>query len=86
MTGYWTSPEAQIPLGQTMLLARTDLVIAAGGHGGLPAGEDFLMVNGVTNLAAGELLPYVVYFYRQHPASLSSSACLSAKVHAASPG
>ncbi|MEV0445831.1 glycosyltransferase [Streptomyces spectabilis] len=72
VTGYWTSPEAQIPLGQTMLLARTDLVIAAGGHGGLPAGEDFCMVNGVTNLAGGELLPHVVYFYRQHPAQMTA--------------
>ncbi len=72
VTGYWASPEAQIPLGQTMLLARTDLVIAAGGHGGLPAGEDFLMVNGVTNLAAGELLPHVVYFYRQHPHQMTA--------------
>ena len=44
------------------------------------------MVNGVTSLAAGELLPHVVYYYRRHPHSLSSSACLSAKVHAASPG
>ncbi|MEV5994691.1 glycosyltransferase [Streptomyces sp. NPDC052115] len=72
VTGYWASPEAQIPLGQTMLLAQTDLVLAAGGHGGLPAGEDFLMVNGVTNLAAGELLPHVVYFYRQHPAQMTA--------------
>lgn len=72
VTGYWSSPDAQIPLGQTMLLARTDLVLAAGGHGGLPAGEDFMMVNGVTNLAAGELLPHVVYFYRQHCAQMTA--------------
>ncbi|MFH8991381.1 glycosyltransferase family 2 protein [Streptomyces sp. NPDC017940] len=77
VTGYWTSPEAQIPLGQTMLLARTDLVIAAGGHGGLPAGEDFLMVNGVTNLAAGELLPHVVYFYRQHSAQMTAGGSVA---------
>ncbi|MEV3857583.1 glycosyltransferase [Streptomyces sp. NPDC050095] len=63
---YWTSPQAPIPLGQTMLLARTSLVLAAGGHGGLPQGEDFLMVNAVTSLAAGELLPHVCYFYRRH--------------------
>ncbi len=72
VTGYWTSPDAQIPLGQTMLLARTDLVVAAGGHGGLPQGEDFVMVNGVTNLAAGELLPKIVYFYRKHPSQMTA--------------
>ncbi|MEV5878062.1 glycosyltransferase [Streptomyces sp. NPDC052101] len=72
VTGYWTSPDAQIPLGQTMLLARTELVFAAGGHGGLPQGEDFVMVNGVTNLAPGELLPHVVYCYRKHPAQMSA--------------
>ncbi|MEU8954963.1 glycosyltransferase [Streptomyces sp. NPDC048518] len=72
VTEYWASPEAEIPLGQTMLLARTDLVVAAGGHGGLSVGEDFLMVNGVTNLAAGELLSHVVYFYRQHDHQMSA--------------
>jgi hypothetical protein len=72
VSAYWTSPDAQIPLGQTMLLARTSLVVAAGGHGGLPQGEDFIMVNGVTSLAAGELLPHVVYFYRQHRAQMTA--------------
>ncbi|MDF3148214.1 glycosyltransferase [Streptomyces sp. T21Q-yed] len=72
VTEYWASPEAQIPLGQTMLLARTELVVAAGGHGGLPQGEDFVMVNGVTNLAPGELLPHVVYYYRKHPAQMTA--------------
>ncbi|MFI5804381.1 glycosyltransferase [Streptomyces sp. NPDC051561] len=72
VTRYWTSPHSPIPLGQTMLLARTDLVRAAGGHGGLPQGEDFLMVNTVTSLSAGELLPHVVYFYRKHPAQMTA--------------
>ncbi|MFD4476435.1 glycosyltransferase family 2 protein [Streptomyces sp. NPDC058471] len=71
VTGYWASPDAQIPLGQTMLLAHTDLVVAAGGHGGLPVGEDFVMVSGVTNLAPGELLPHVVYYYRQHAGQMT---------------
>ncbi|MGW2404060.1 glycosyltransferase [Streptomyces sp. NPDC001739] len=71
---YWISPSAQIPLGQTMLLARTDLVRAAGGHGGLPQGEDFVMVNGVTSLAPGELLPHVVYLYRKHPHQMTAAA------------
>ncbi|KOT97641.1 hypothetical protein ADK70_07945 [Streptomyces rimosus subsp. pseudoverticillatus] len=71
---YWAAPSAEIPLGQTMLLAHTQLVRAAGGHGGLPQAEDFLMVNGVTTLAAGELLPHVVYFYRKHPHQMTRGA------------
>ncbi|WP_399428883.1 glycosyltransferase family 2 protein [Streptomyces sp. WAC 06783] len=71
---YWASPSAEIPLGQTMLLAHTELVRAAGGHGGLPQAEDFLMANGVTTLAAGELLPHVVYFYRKHPHQMTRGA------------
>lgn len=50
-----------------MLLARTELVRAAGGHGGLPQAEGFLMVNGVTTLTAGERLPHVVCSYRKPP-------------------
>lgn len=70
---YWASPSAQIPLGQTMLLARTELVRAAGGHGGLPQGEDFVMVNGVTCLAPGELLPDIVYLYRKHAHQMTAA-------------
>ncbi|KUJ68242.1 hypothetical protein ACZ90_20155 [Streptomyces albus subsp. albus] len=32
-----------------------------------------MMVNGVTSLAAGELLPHVVYLYRKHPAQMTAS-------------
>lgn len=35
-----------------MLLMPTELVRAAGGHGGPDQAGDFLMVNGVTTLAA----------------------------------
>ncbi|MDX3855670.1 glycosyltransferase family 2 protein [Streptomyces sp. AK02-01A] len=72
VTTYWSSPGAQIPMCQTMLLARTSLIVAAGGHGGLPQGEDLIMVTGVTSLAAGELIPHVVYFYRKHPGQMTA--------------
>ncbi|KAA6212304.1 hypothetical protein CP973_23015 [Streptomyces albofaciens JCM 4342] len=52
MWTYGTSPSAEIPLSRTMLLMPTELVRAAGGHGGPDQAGDFLMVNGVTTLAA----------------------------------
>jgi glycosyltransferase involved in cell wall biosynthesis len=71
---YWTAPEATIPLGPTTLLARTDLIRAAGGHGGLSQGEDLLMATTVTALAEGDLVPHVVYLYRKHPYQMTRSA------------
>ncbi|MFJ6437846.1 glycosyltransferase family 2 protein [Streptomyces sp. NPDC091416] len=68
---YWPTPQATIPLGQTQMIARRDLVEAACGHGGLPQGEDFLYVGTLTALSAGALLPVVTYFYRQHGEQLT---------------
>ncbi|MFF4933206.1 glycosyltransferase family 2 protein [Streptomyces griseofuscus] len=63
---YWNSPETKPPLGHTMLLTRTELLRLSAGHGGLVKGEDYVLVLGVTGRGAGELLPEVVYLYRDH--------------------
>ncbi|MEC3997157.1 glycosyltransferase [Actinacidiphila sp. DG2A-62] len=67
---YWPTPHHTIPLGPTTILARTHLWSAIGGMGGLVQGEDYLALR-VTHLAAGELLPQVVYHYRKHPHQLT---------------
>lgn len=63
---YWSSPERKPPLGHTMLLTRTEIARASGGHGGLWKGEDYVYVMSVTGRSAGELLPVVTYHYRDH--------------------
>ncbi|MEV0445150.1 glycosyltransferase [Streptomyces spectabilis] len=70
---YWPTAHDTIPLGQTQLIARRELVEAASGHGGLPQGEDFLFVGTLTALSAGALLPVVTYLYRQHEEQMSRS-------------
>lgn len=69
---YWTAPDATIPLGPTTLLARTNLVRAAGGYAALPQGEDYAYLIGVTGQARGALLPEVVYHYRKHPSQMTA--------------
>ncbi|MFD3809271.1 hypothetical protein ACFWTC_38375 [Streptomyces sp. NPDC058619] len=49
-----------------MLLTRTEIARAYAGHGGLAKGEDYVYVMSVTGISDGELLPDVVYHYRQH--------------------
>lgn len=63
---YWPLPQDTIPIGPTTILARTRLVRAAGGMGGLVQGEDYMAAVGVTALAPGVLLPLPVYKYRKH--------------------
>ncbi|TLQ39397.1 glycosyltransferase family 2 protein [Streptomyces marianii] len=63
---YWPSPAKKPPLGHTMLLTRTEIARASGGHGGLWKGEDYVYVMSVTGRSAGELLPVVTYHYRDH--------------------
>ncbi|MFB8401190.1 glycosyltransferase [Streptomyces sp. NPDC055912] len=63
---YWPSPASKPPLGHTMLLARTELARACGGHGGLWKGEDYVYVMSISGRSAGELLPVVTYHYRDH--------------------
>jgi hypothetical protein len=67
---YWPAPQHTIPLGPTTILAPTRLWSAIGGMGGLVQGEDYLALK-ITSLAAGELLPRVVYHYRKHDAQLT---------------
>ncbi|WP_435127332.1 glycosyltransferase family 2 protein [Actinacidiphila sp. bgisy144] len=67
----WPSPHHTIPIGPTTILARTSLWSVIGGMGGLVQGEDYLALK-ITSLAAGELLPQVVYHYRKHPHQLTS--------------
>ncbi|MFF1716518.1 glycosyltransferase family 2 protein [Streptomyces sp. NPDC058268] len=63
---YWPSPmESKPPMGHTMIMARTELARACG-HGGMHKGEDYAFVMGVTGQSAGELLPDIVYNYRDH--------------------
>ncbi|MFH9957436.1 glycosyltransferase family 2 protein [Streptomyces roseolus] len=62
---YWPRPEDTIPIGPTTILARTRLVRAAGGMGGLVQGEDYMAAVGTSNLAPGVLLPVPVYRYRK---------------------
>ncbi|MFF9016587.1 glycosyltransferase family 2 protein [Streptomyces sp. NPDC014870] len=62
---YWPRPEDTIPIGPTTILARTRLVRAAGGMGGLAQGEDYMAAVGTSNLAPGVLLPVPVYRYRK---------------------
>ncbi|MFE2639472.1 glycosyltransferase family 2 protein [Streptomyces scopuliridis] len=64
---YWPSPQdGKPPLGHTMLLTRTVIARAYGGHGGLTKGEDYVFVMSITGNAAGELLPDITYHYRHH--------------------
>ncbi|WP_308379124.1 glycosyltransferase [Streptomyces sp. ISL-43] len=64
---YWPSPhDGKPPVGHTMLLTRTEIARAYAGHGGLTKGEDYVYVMSVTGNSDGELLPDVVYHYRQH--------------------
>ncbi|MEV6421648.1 glycosyltransferase family A protein [Streptomyces sp. NPDC051662] len=64
---YWPSPQdSKPPLGHTMLLTRTVIARAYGGHGGLTKGEDYVFVMSITGNAAGELLPDITYHYRHH--------------------
>ncbi|MEV5282672.1 glycosyltransferase family 2 protein [Streptomyces sp. NPDC006692] len=70
---YWPTPQDTIPLGQTQMIARRELVQAACGHGGLPQGEDFIYVCALTALSAGALLPVVTYHYRQHGEQMTRS-------------
>jgi hypothetical protein len=70
---YWPSPRHTIPIGPTTIMARTPLWSAIGGMGGLVQGEDYLALR-VTHLAAGALLPQVVYHYRKHPHQLTKQA------------
>lgn len=70
---YWPTPHHTIPIGPTTIMARTQLWSAIGGMGGLVQGEDYLALK-VTFLAAGELLPHVVYHYRKHEAQLTKQA------------
>lgn len=67
---YWPTSHHTIPIGPTTILARTSLWSAIGGMGGLVQGEDYCALK-VTCLAAGELLPQVVYHYRKHDAQLT---------------
>ncbi|GAA2720682.1 MULTISPECIES: glycosyltransferase family A protein [Streptomyces] len=71
---YWPTPQATMPLGQTQIIARRELVQAAAGHGGLPQGEDFVYVCALTSLSAGALLPVVIYHYRQHSEQMTKSS------------
>ncbi|MFI8103429.1 glycosyltransferase family 2 protein [Streptomyces sp. NPDC086023] len=68
---YWPLPQDTIPIGPTTILARTRLVRAAGGMGGLVQGEDYMAAVGVTNLAPGVLLPLPVYKYRKHEGQMT---------------
>ncbi|MBL1086550.1 glycosyltransferase [Streptomyces actinomycinicus] len=68
---YWKDPSDTIPLGPTTILARTELVRAAGGMGGLVQGEDYCAALGVTALAPGVLLPVPVYRYRKHAGQMT---------------
>lgn len=70
---YWPSPHHTIPIGPTTILAPTRLWSAIGGMGGLVQGEDYCVLK-VTFLAAGELLPRVVYHYRKHAHQLTKQA------------
>lgn len=68
---YWKNPADTIPIGPTTILARTELVRAAGGMGGLVQGEDYCAAVGVTCLAPGVLLPLPVYRYRKHTGQMT---------------
>ncbi|MGW7303977.1 glycosyltransferase family 2 protein [Streptomyces sp. NPDC054835] len=68
---YWPLPQDTIPIGPTTILARTRLVRAAGGMGGLVQGEDYMAAVGVTALAPGVLLPLPVYKYRKHEGQMT---------------
>ncbi|RST03752.1 glycosyltransferase family 2 protein [Streptomyces sp. WAC05950] len=68
---YWPRPQDTIPVGPTTILARTRLVRAAGGMGGLVQGEDYMAAVGVTALAPGVLLPLPVYRYRKHDGQMT---------------
>ncbi|WP_240364067.1 glycosyltransferase family 2 protein [Streptomyces sp. S1D4-20] len=70
---YWPTPQDTIPLCQTQMIARRELVQAACGHGGLPQGEDLVYVCALTALSAGALLPVVTYLYRQHEEQMTRS-------------
>ncbi|MCL2729701.1 MAG: glycosyltransferase [Actinomycetia bacterium] len=70
---YWPTPHHTIPIGPTTIMARTRLWSAIGGMGGLVQGEDYCALK-VTHLAAGELLPQVVYHYRKHDHQLTKQA------------
>ncbi|WP_433894695.1 glycosyltransferase [Streptomyces sp. CA-111067] len=70
---YWPTPRHTIPIGPTTIMARTGLWSAIGGMGGLVQGEDYCALK-VTHLAAGELLPQVVYHYRKHDFQLTKQA------------
>lgn len=70
---YWPTPHHTIPIGPTTIMARTPLWSAIGGMGGLVQGEDYLALR-ITHLAAGALLPQVVYHYRKHPHQLTKQA------------
>ncbi|MFG2115543.1 glycosyltransferase family 2 protein [Streptomyces sp. NPDC048718] len=71
---YWPRPEDTIPIGPTTILARTRLVRAAGGMGGLVQGEDYMAAVGTTALAPGVLLPLPVYKYRRHEGQMTRGA------------
>ncbi len=47
---YWPHPEDTIPIGPTTILARTRLVRAAGGMGGLVQGEDYMAYPGTSRV------------------------------------
>ncbi|WP_079125841.1 glycosyltransferase family 2 protein [Streptomyces sp. ERV7] len=71
---YWPRPQDTIPIGPTTLLARTRLVRAAGGMGGLVQGEDYCAAVTATCLAPGVLLPVPVYRYRKHPGQMTQGS------------
>ncbi|MFF9786297.1 glycosyltransferase family 2 protein [Streptomyces nigrescens] len=71
---YWPSPASKPPLGHAMLLTRTEVARACGGHGGLWKGEDYVYVMAVTGRSAGELLPDITYHYRDHAHQMTEGA------------